>query len=600
MQILLPDIDVYIQKYINNEVQNPLLKKVILEEITFSNNLNNIFHSYLSNVALSGDINKLNILIELINKLPELNKKYIYSIIINSFIKLSIEEQLFLIMNVTEFNKQFFCLLNNNEQNTDINTILINVGMAITKLSIININEYLIKYIQACELINDKYGLYFMEKYIENNIIEIIEDNKLLSYFISRYNDTEFGHFKRSNINNFLSHIRIKLESIKLNIDSLSINNMDMVFEIYKLGILIIDSNILYNNVKSMLPPMIDTIKINFTNDQLQYIAQSIHTCLINKNTVQAHRILAIIYYLNNTQTVKFMEYYNYWLTIRIMKKDHNEIINEENEIWEFKNVNITTDTIFDNYNRLINNIKYSIDINNHLQLVKVNKLHMNKTNVTLTNKVNTNNNLENFKHHINIQKYIDGLDKYIDKRTVLQKIVHDNMESKITFNTSYGNITCSLYMGSILLHLNDGDKSFDELKLVLNVNTKIIEDKLLQYVQILVINNLIIYYVKNGITYYKYVEPYGMVIVNNELLNSLSKNVASIKISNFTDIIMTLDSRIMKETKLANQINKLELERKIQEFLGDDYIRNMYYQRIESLKSRFFIEEDNNMIIYI
>ena len=154
--------------------------------------------------------------------------------------------------------------------------------------------------------------------------------------------------------------------------------------------------------------------------------------------------------------------------------------------------------------------------------------------------------------------------------------------------------------MGSILLHLNDSDKSMDELKLVLNIKNKTVEDKTVKYIKLLMINNLIINYVKDAVIYYKYVEPYGIITVNNELLHTLSDNILPIKIANFTDIIMTIDSRIMKEVKFANQMNKLELERKIQEFLGDDYVRNIYYQRIESLKSRFFIEEVDNMIKYI
>jgi hypothetical protein len=68
----------------------------------------------------------------------------------------------------------------------------------------------------------------------------------------------------------------------------------------------------------------------------------------------------------------------------------------------------------------------------------------------------------------------------------------------------------------------------------------------------------------------------------------------------NFTDVELTIDSRIMKETKQATQINKLELERKIQEFMKDSYVRNLYYQRIESLKSRYYIEETDTMITYI
>jgi len=76
--------------------------------------------------------------------------------------------------------------------------------------------------------------------------------------------------------------------------------------------------------------------------------------------------------------------------------------------------------------------------------------------------------------------------------------------------------------------------------------------------------------------------------------------NVKSdIKVSRFTDIELTIDSQIMKVVK-ANKINKMELERKIQEYLGDEYIRAIYYKQLESLKSRMFIEEKDDTISFI
>ena len=66
----------------------------------------------------------------------------------------------------------------------------------------------------------------------------------------------------------------------------------------------------------------------------------------------------------------------------------------------------------------------------------------------------------------------------------------------------------------------------------------------------------------------------------------------------NFTDVILTMDSRIMKEVK-PNKMHKLELERRVQEFMKDSYVRNIFYQRLESLKSRYYIEENDSIVEY-
>jgi hypothetical protein len=69
--------------------------------------------------------------------------------------------------------------------------------------------------------------------------------------------------------------------------------------------------------------------------------------------------------------------------------------------------------------------------------------------------------------------------------------------------------------------------------------------------------------------------------------------------IGKFTDIIMTMDSRIVKEVK-PSKMNIMELERRVQEFMGDSYVRSIFYQRLESLKNRFFIEEKDSIIGYL
>ena len=149
--------------------------------------------------------------------------------------------------------------------------------------------------------------------------------------------------------------------------------------------------------------------------------------------------------------------------------------------------------------------------------------------------------------------------------------------------------------MGSILLYLNDGDKTVKELQDILNIKN---DKEFTKFLEILVINNIIVYYVKDNTTYHKYVEPYGNVICDNILIPSVKNELP--KIVNFTDNILTMDSRIMKETKVAKQIHIMELERKVQEFMGDEYIRTVFYQRLESLISRYYIENVNNMIIYL
>ena len=596
---ILSNIDNYVLDFLYKRVENPLLKKVIVEEIIFSNNLVNIFQEYLSYVVLSGDINNLNILIEIINKLSNNSKKNVLSSVTNAFTNLINEEQLFLILNITETNKCFYSSLNflpdNKLDTITIHNILMNIGTLLENMVKNNsMHEYIIKYIHACNIIDENHGLIFMEKFINNKCIELINDEKLLSYFITNY--SKFNKFKRSSINNFIDYLKIKLDSIIININTLPLDTMDMAFEIYKLGKLILDCNILYDNEyfnknhAYLIPNIKNTIELNFNNEQLEYIAQSIHTCLMNNNVQQAHTILGIIYYLSEVNMIKLLECYNKWLSIRIMKRNKDQIIKEEDEMWTFHGKNITKINLFDNYNKILNTIVYSQIINNDLQVIKVNKVSMDKVHVTLMNKLE---NTTNITHHPKIQTYIHNLDKYMKKRSVLQHIVHDNIQSKITFTTAHGSIKCSLYMGSILLYLYDGDKTSTELSNVLN-------EECMKYLEILEMNNVLIHFMKDGVTYYKYVEPYGNVVCDDNI-NILSANTEKpLKIVHFTDVIITTDSRIMKETKLAKQIHILELERKIQEFMGDEYVRTIFYQRLESLKSRYYIEDDNSIIKYI
>jgi hypothetical protein len=58
------------------------------------------------------------------------------------------------------------------------------------------------------------------------------------------------------------------------------------------------------------------------------------------------------------------------------------------------------------------------------------------------------------------------------------------------------------------------------------------------------------------------------------------------------------MDSRIMMEVK-PQKMNIMELERRIVEFMGNSYVRNIFYQRIASLKKRYYIKESDSIIEY-
>ena len=207
----------------------------------------------------------------------------------------------------------------------------------------------------------------------------------------------------------------------------------------------------------------------------------------------------------------------------------------------------------------------------------------MNKINIKLQNTVE---NLE-VQHHPIISVYMIGIDVYLMKRAPLQKIVHDTNKSIIKLKTPHGSIKCPLIMASILMYLKDEDKTSAELAGCM----KLKEDEIKKRLNILIYNNIVV-----DIGKYKYVEPYGDVECD-EIYNIDVK--PDIKISRFTDIELTVDAQIMKTVK-ANKISKMELERKIQEYLGDEYIRTIFYKQLESLKSRMFIEEANSIISYV
>ena len=75
--------------------------------------------------------------------------------------------------------------------------------------------------------------------------------------------------------------INIKLRSIISNLNTQPLTCMNFAYELFKLGKIIIDSSIKFNKVVLWK----NDIMI-FSNEQLEYIAKSIHTCIINKNSV--------------------------------------------------------------------------------------------------------------------------------------------------------------------------------------------------------------------------------------------------------------------------------------------------------------------------
>jgi len=581
---ILPDINDQVVKYLNGTIKNPILKKVIEEEILTCENLEVIFEDYLSNIVVA-DSNKLNNISELLLKLGN-NIDSIRKIIIKSFVKLSSDEQLYLIMNINDTNNMFFKILGEDQSIYEIlNHLVSALGVTIKD------EKTFIKMVSACTLINKLLCRKLVYDYIMVYSDKVITNDELLMFLLNYILNNEVknnNHYLLSKIHDLYA---VKVVSIKESLNKLLLNNMDFAYEIYKLGKIIININM---SIKSPSYENLQLIPIiEFSNEQLEYIAKSIHTCIVNNNINQAQTLLAIIYYMKNTDKKKFVEYYNKWLMIRIYKNSVETILTQEQYLWNINNQynEIIKNSYMENYMKLINNLRYTRNINNDMKLVKIKETNtvMNKVSVMLVNGIS--DSIGNIIHHPEIKKYIDGLDKYIKLRAPLQNIKHDIEKSKITIKTAHGKIKCSLVIGSILMYLFESDKTKNELIELLKIG----EDKLNNYVTNLIMTNIIIDIEKDGVVYYKYIEPYGDIECE-ELVKVDSKMV---KISRFTDIEITVESRIMKEVK-PKKLLKMELERRVQEFMGDDYVRSMFYRQLESLKSRMFIEEKDDYIIYV
>jgi hypothetical protein len=151
------------------------------------------------------------------------------------------------------------------------------------------------------------------------------------------------------------------------------------------------------------------------------------------------------------------------------------------------------------------------------------------------------------------------------------------------------GSIKCSLAIGSCLLYLKDLSMSIKDLSLVSNIPN----DKVQNIIDTLYFNNLV---VNENESIFKYVEPFGDVDCCKIITKS--KETEDIVVNTFSDIIITMDSRIIKEVK-PQKMNIMELERRIVEFMGNSYVRNIFYQRIASLKKRYYIKEIDSIIEY-
>jgi hypothetical protein len=577
------ELDDKINDYLDNNIKNPILKKVIEEEFIYSNNVENIIKKYFSDIVLNVNYDKLKTLSQLIKNVSQDNLNFLTNKLCSSFIGLSSDEHLFLIIGINQEIQNIIQLMSNSIQISNILKYLI------SGLSIGISSEYMIKYIDSCNLINNNISTEIVQNYIHENGSQIITNDKLLAYFI-KYISANMGKFTPTHINGLLN---VKLSSINTHLNTLTLDKMDYAYEIYKLGSIIIDSNLLYDNEYFKLDVL------NFTDDQLEYIVKSIHTCLIKKNNSQAKSILAIIYYMTKTQLSKFVTYYNKYFTSRIkdMKySEENDIISIEYHLWNinFEYKKIISDTSLSSYKQIINNIKYSNLINDELSKINIKNSDVIMKKIKVNIETDIEMNFQEVTHHKIIQDYISGLNKYIDVRMTLQNIFISMDQSNIKLKTKQGSIYCSLVLGSCLLYLEENKEigmKIPELMKKMNMN----ETNLKNILETLLMNDII--NVNEDNTIYKYIEPFGYVDCTIHKVNNKETN--EVVINKFTDIIMTIDSRIIKEIK-PEKMNIMELERRVQEFMGESYVRNIFYQRLDSLKNRFFINEVDSIVEYV
>ena len=385
MTAILSNINEKVKSYLEGEIKNPILKKVVSEELLHSSSLQTIIKEYFSEKVVL-DVSKLQNLTNLILKIAPENLKDIITTLGKSFVDLSIDEQLYIILNIDENNVSFFKIL---YANTIIGNILKHL-ISSMGLKITNEDDF-VKFIKACSLIDNNVSTELIKNYIHLNFADLITSDKILTCILHYKNLIgNAPHFYDEHRKTIGSALKVKVESIKNKIDIMKLDNMDVAYEIYKLGKLIIDIKLkeiperedgyLYKN----------NIYINFSNEQLEYIVKVIHTCIVNKNMSQTQTILAIIYYLNKDLMKKFMELYNNWLQIRINKYSSENILSNEREIWNFNNQYDKFMKIpeLEEYRQILNNIKYSVYINEDMQKINIKmpsfNMKMNKVNIKL------------------------------------------------------------------------------------------------------------------------------------------------------------------------------------------------------------------------
>lgn len=574
-------LDINIKSYLNDEIKNPILKKVIEEEFIYSGNLSTILNQYFADlIKLNDYTTKFNSLNTLIKNVSKDNYNHLRDQLTNAFVNLDADQHICLIININPETENIFGIMNNNPTTSNI---LKNI---LSGLCIGTNDEYITKCIESCKIINKSISDSIVTEYILNNGCDIVMNDKLLSYFIKYISDSLY---KENNIqDSMVPLINIKLTSIMSNLNTFPLINMSFAFEIYKIGKIIIDSCLKFNRFNLWSKDI-----MIFSNEQLEYIAKSVHTCIVNKNITQAQGIHSIIYFMNDTQISKYMNYYNKFLHLRIKSTDNKNIFSDEYMLWNINNdyKTIINSYDFSSYKQIINNIKFTISINNDMEKIKIknSNIKMNKITVNLVDEIDTK--FENIKHHPVIVNYLDNLTKYINFKAPLQKIEHSNSNSKIKLRTKMGSIYCSLITGTCLLYLQDSPLTIDELIVKINISKEEIQN----IIDILYFNNIVI---SNENTY-KYVEPFGDIDCYNVTMKIKQEQNRNIQHTNFTDIIITMDARIMKEIKPA-KMNIMELERRVIEYMGDSYIRNIFYDRLTNLKKKYYIKEIDSIIEYL
>ena len=110
MTAILSNINEKVKSYLEGEIKNPILKKVVSEELLHCNTLQTIIKEYFSEKVVV-DVSKLQNLTNLILKIVPENLKDIITTLGKSFVELSIDEQLYIILNIDENNVSFFKIL---------------------------------------------------------------------------------------------------------------------------------------------------------------------------------------------------------------------------------------------------------------------------------------------------------------------------------------------------------------------------------------------------------------------------------------------------------------------------------------------------------